>query len=277
MKTAALVVTVTLASLFSLTALGVVTLPLPAPAQGHYAHKLPPGVYDWQPRQLKGEWALNEHLLKAVRLFEGQIHGSESVAIGLEGELVMLDRTNAVWEATPDGAGGYTLQPQPVVQLGAGRPLGYHFDAEGHLVVADSLKGLLRYNYYDSQSKDITLLASHVSASSPTDPGSPITYANDLAIASDGSIYFTSCTDIVPQLNQQGFYDTYRAWFLSLMRGQPKGRLLRYDPNTKETHVLATGFYYANGVALSADESFLVLVETDRIRAHKVWLKGPKM
>lgn len=29
---------------------------------------------------------------------------------------------------------------QPVVQLGAGRPLGYHFDAEGHLVVADSLK-----------------------------------------------------------------------------------------------------------------------------------------
>lgn len=37
------------------------------------------------------------------------------------------------------------------------------------------------------------------------------------------------------------------------------------------------GFYYANGVALSADESFLVLVETDRIRAHKVWLKGPKV
>lgn len=25
-----------------------------------------------------------------------------------------------------------------------------------------------------------------------------------------------------------------------LLQGQPKGRLLRYDPNTKETHVLAT-------------------------------------
>jgi sugar lactone lactonase YvrE len=80
------------------------------------------------------------------------------------------------------------------------------------------LQGLLRYNYYDSQSKDIVLLTTHVSASSPIDPGSQITYANDLAIASDGTIYFTSCTDIVPQLNQLGFYDTYRAWFLSLMR-----------------------------------------------------------
>jgi hypothetical protein len=29
---------------------------------------------------------------------------------------------------------------QPVAKFGAGRPLGYHFDAEGHLVVADSLK-----------------------------------------------------------------------------------------------------------------------------------------
>jgi hypothetical protein len=37
---------------------------------------------------------------------------AESVAVGLEGELVMLDRTNAVYEATPDGAGGYTLQAQ---------------------------------------------------------------------------------------------------------------------------------------------------------------------
>jgi sugar lactone lactonase YvrE len=80
------------------------------------------------------------------------------------------------------------------------------------------MQGLLKYNYYDSQSKDVTLLTTHVSASSPIDPGSQITYANDLAIASDGTIYFTSCTDIVPQLNRQGFYDTYRAWYLSLMR-----------------------------------------------------------
>eukprot|EP00882_Tetradesmus_deserticola_P017309 GHRQ01018540.1.p1 GENE.GHRQ01018540.1~~GHRQ01018540.1.p1 ORF type:complete len:145 (+),score=31.90 GHRQ01018540.1:276-710(+) len=89
------------------------------------------------------------------------------------------------------------------------------------------LQGLLRYSYYDSQSKDITLLTTHVSASSPIDPGSQITYANDLAIASDGTIYFTSSTDIVPQLNQHGYYDTYRAWLLSMMQVRRRQRQQR--------------------------------------------------
>jgi hypothetical protein len=37
------------------------------------------------------------------------------------------------------------------------------------------------------------------------------------------------------------------------------------------------GFYYANGVALSPDESYLVMAETDRIRLLKYWLKGPQV
>ena len=53
------------------------------------------------------------------------------------------------------------------------------------------LQGLLKYDY---SSGDVTLLATHVSSSSPIDPGTPITYANDLAIAADGTVYFTSCT-----------------------------------------------------------------------------------
>jgi hypothetical protein len=47
------------------------------------------------------------------------------------------------------------------------------------------------------------------------------------------------CADIAPPLNARGFYDTYRSWFLGLMQGLPKGRLLKYDPNTKETHAIA--------------------------------------
>lgn len=76
-------------------------------------------------------------------------------------------------------------------------------------------QGLIKYDY---SSGDITILATHVSNSSLLDPGSEITYANDLAVAPDGTIYFTSCTDIIPPLNHLGFYDTYRAWFLGLMQ-----------------------------------------------------------
>jgi hypothetical protein len=35
---------------------------------------------------------------------------------------------------------GWQLRKQPVAQLGAGRPLGYHFDADGDLIICDSLK-----------------------------------------------------------------------------------------------------------------------------------------
>ena len=39
----------------------------------------------------------------------------------------------------------------------------------------------------------------------------------------------------------------------------------------------AQGLYYANGVALSADESYLIVAETDQIRLVKIWLRGPKV
>jgi sugar lactone lactonase YvrE len=60
-------------------------------------------------------------------------------------------------------------------------------------------------------------------------------------------------------------------------QGAPRGRLLVYDPATKETRVLAAGFYYSNGVALSPGGDYLMLVETNRIRVHRHWLKGPKV
>jgi sugar lactone lactonase YvrE len=75
------------------------------------------------------------------------------------------------------------------------------------------LQGLVKYDYSTSE---VTLLASRVSDSSAIDPGSEITYANDLAIASDGKIYFTSCSDIVPAVNKEGFYDTFKAWTLGM-------------------------------------------------------------
>lgn len=74
-------------------------------------------------------------------------------------------------------------------------------------------QGLVKYDY---STAEVTLLASRVSDSSPIDPGSEITYANDLAIAADGKIYFTSCSDIVPARNSEGFYDTFKAWTLGM-------------------------------------------------------------
>ena len=43
----------------------------------------------------------------------------------------------------------------------------------------------------------------------------PIKYANDLVIASDGSIYFTDSCDIPSAVNAAGFYDTMASFVLA--------------------------------------------------------------
>lgn len=60
------------------------------------------------------------------------------------------------------------------------------------------------------------------------------------------------------------------------MQGDPSGRLLSYNPATKKTHVVAQGFWFANGVALSKDETFIAVVETNTQTVHRVWLAGAK-
>jgi hypothetical protein len=65
--------------------------------------------------------------------------------------------------------------------------------------------------------------------------------------------------------------------WLVLPQGSYSGRLLKYQPSTGRTVVLAEGIWYANGVALSHDESFVAVVETNQLRVLRYWLKGPKV
>jgi len=57
-----------------------------------------------------------------------------------------------------------------------------------------------------------------------------------------------------------------RNHFLILLEGEATGRLLRYDPTTKDTHVVLDGLAFPNGVQLSRDQSFLLFTETTNCR-----------
>lgn len=61
-----------------------------------------------------------------------------------------------------------------------------------------------------------------------------------------------------------------------MLEHRPNGRLLVYSPETRETRVLLKGLYFANGVALSPEEDFILVVETGAYRVQRFWLKGPK-
>ena len=60
------------------------------------------------------------------------------------------------------------------------------------------------------------------------------------------------------------------------MEHTPNGRLLVYDPETELTTTLLDNLYFANGVAISPDDSFVLFNETFMYRIQKYWLKGEK-
>ena len=63
----------------------------------------------------------------------------------------------------------------------------------------------------------VQLLSSRVSLDDPLAPGSVVEYANDVAIARSGIVYFTdSAEGISPVRNAAGFWDTMQAYLLTL-------------------------------------------------------------
>ncbi|KAJ8957682.1 hypothetical protein NQ318_017574 [Aromia moschata] len=56
----------------------------------------------------------------------------------------------------------------------------------------------------------------------------------------------------------------------------PTGRLIHFDAKTGKNTVLMDKLHFANGVALSEDEEFVIVAETARNRIHRYYLKGPK-
>jgi len=143
-----------------------------------------------------------------------------------------------------------------------GRPLGMDFDAQGNLIVADAFRGLLSI----AADKTITLLTNKMDAS-------PILYADDVDIASDGKIYFSDASTRFGAEHNGG---TYAASLLDVMEHSRSGRVLVYDPANSSTRLLMDNLSFANGIAMDPAGNFLLVNETSEYRIHKYWLKGDK-
>lgn len=136
-----------------------------------------------------------------------------------------------------------------------GRPLGMVFDANNQLVVADADRGLLSVD----PSGQVTVLAD-------TYRDRPMLFVDDLDIAEDGTIWFSDAS------MRFGF----RQNLLDFFEGSMTGRLLSYQPSTGEVRTHIDGLFFANGVALGPDDSFVLINETGLGRVHRLWLKGER-
>ena len=134
-----------------------------------------------------------------------------------------------------------------------GRPLGLKLDKQNNLIVADAERGVLSV---DQQGR-ITVLVDEVD-------GKALRFVDHLAIGNDGVIWFS---DASTRFDYHGFmYDFIEA--------SSTGRLLSYNPKNQRTQVHIKGLFFANGVAISEDNRFVLINETGRSRVHRLWLKG---
>ena len=215
-----------------------------------------PGPIDpvaWQPpadNGFIGDYAENTALLDAEIIPIDGGAGPEDVAVDVHGRIYGGLHDGRIIRFSNDGKNQETF-----ATIEGGRPLGLHFDAGGNLIVADAWKGLLSIN----PAGEITVLTTGHG-------GRPYAFADDLDIASDGKIYFSDASDTYNQPDY--LYDLFEA------RGH--GRLMVYDPATKITDMLLDDLYFANGIALSASEDFVLVNETGRYQITRYWLKGEK-
>jgi len=198
--------------------------------------------------ELTGQYAQNSELAKIERL-PVSAFGPEDVAIDDQDRIYCGTVDGQIFRFLPDGT-----HPQVFANT-QGRPLGLRFDHERNLIVADANRGLLSI----APDGNITTLSTEAA-------GVPFRCPNDLDVAADGTIYFTDASSRFPIAQLRA----------DLLEHQPNGRFLAYDPRTKQTRVLLNDLYFANGVAVSPDQSFVLVNDTGTYRVRRYYLSGAR-
>jgi sugar lactone lactonase YvrE len=215
----------------------------------------------WQPPTkppFVGELGLNEELTDISKIDLGEWNGPEEFAFDASGNMYCGVHkgekefsSGAILKISPEGKVEEFLKTDAWVT-------GLEFDDHNNLIALMNGVGLIRVDQNKSIETLVTIDAE----------GRPILMGSGLTIAKDGKIYFAN---ISSQKTTSSKY--LNKLFLEL---EPTGGVYCYDPQNKLTQTISNGNYFANGLELSEDESFLLLSETSKYRILKYWLKGEK-
>lgn len=207
--------------------------------------------------------------------FLNQVQGPESIAFDPQGRgpyTGVADGRIMFWDGQQWSEFAYTSPnrseelckpgPTPLSNIKnehiCGRPLGLRFDKRtGDLYIADAYFGLL---VVGPEGGLATRLVSEVD-------GVPLRFTNDLDIDKEqGIVYFTDSSSVYQRRN-----------FIQLVfSADTSGRILKYNPQTKEASLILSNIQFPNGLSLSKDGSFFLFSDSCVGRLKRYWLKGPK-
>lgn len=208
----------------------------------------------WQAPQapkLEGVYASNDRLASIKTLALGEGKGPETVITDAQGNLFTGYADGRVVRFDAEGN-----NPKTLVNTG-GRPLGLAFAPNEMLIVADGYKGLLSVHPDSGQT---TVLATEAE-------GVPFGFTDDVDVSAEGKVYFS---DASSKFGPAGLGRD------DILEHGGNGRLLEYDLATGEIKVLLKDLEFANGVALSKQQDFVVVNQTGSYNIVRYWLRGEK-
>jgi len=241
MKSALLII----ASLFAMVLLYLLLWPVPVDPVA------------WETPTDKGlvdPFGSDDRLRHARSMDLGDYHGPEDVALGHDGNLYSTGANGLVLQIDPGG-------PVQVFADVGGRALGIETDKDGSLVVANAYLGVQRIHANGS----VEVLISEVE-------GKPLAFANDLAIAADGTVYFSNSSS---KFGAQQSGGTYEGALLDVLEHGGHGQVIKFDPRTERAEVIIRDLNFANGIAISEDQRYLLISDLGSYRILKHWLQGP--
>lgn len=191
-----------------------------------------------------GAFEVNNRFSEVNYIAQGISHGPEAIVVDSMGKLHTGSEDGTISKINPD-TGEYVSYANT-----GGRPLGMKFNASGHLIIADAVKGLIKI----SETGEIVTLVGP----------EKLSFADDLDIAEDGTIWLSDASAVY------GYGDT----LLTFLEGIPSGRLLSYTPETGELITHIDKLLFANGVALGPNGDYVLINETGTSRIHRLWLTG---
>lgn len=250
--------------LFNFLALFLIIVYIPGlPPKTHFELKefiIPPL------RELKGPLELNNHLDNAERLLDGRVYGPEALIVR-KNEIFTTIHGGEVIKITKDHITHVAKFGQPCEgiyeEAKCGRPLGLAFDTinNNNLIVADAYYGIWQVDITNGKKKQ--LISQYQTFDGKIRRKAKI--FNSVAVNKNGDIFWTdSSSDF-----------TLEDGVLTML-ANPSGRLFVYDRVKNQSKVLIDELYFANGIALSPNEDFIVVAETGSSRLIKYHLKGSK-
>ncbi|XP_058740175.1 protein STRICTOSIDINE SYNTHASE-LIKE 2-like [Vicia villosa] len=165
----------------------------------------------------------------------------------------------AVTSSNRDGDCGGPYKEHSKKEHICGRPLGLCFNtASGQLYVADAYMGLV---VIEPNGGTATKLISHAVQDQP------LGFTNSLDIdQNSGAVYFTTSSTKYER----------RSYVSLILSGDKSGRLIKYEPKSEKVTVLLNNLTFPNGVALSKDGNYILIVETTSCRVLRYWLQTSK-